>query len=157
MKEFRFILAGILLLLSGIVLAVETPQVYMVAKNKITGTTFTQAVFFQSDEIITLAECETELEYGLTSGWRIYTHLLRKVQGFDYSTQYSCAESDQLFSIWIGQRSARRVIYLVSNKNGRLTVKPQESYATCMKYVRTEQVDETHELFCGRSLQKIIE
>jgi len=93
----------------------------------------------------------------LSSGWRVYTHLLRKVRDFDYSTQYSCAESNRLFSIWIGQSSARRVICLVSNNNGRLKVKPQASWATCMKYVRAEQVDETRELFCGRSSQKIIE
>jgi len=157
MKALHFAVVCVLLLLTGRLLAAESPEIYMVAKNKITGTTFTQAVFFKSDEITTLAECETELEYGLTSGWRIYTHLLRKVHGFDYSTQYSCAESDLLFSKWIGQQSARRVIYLVSNKNGHLNVKPQQSYAACMSQVRATQSEETRELFCGQSSQKIIE
>jgi len=36
------------LLLPGAVLAVETPQVYMVGKSKITGSAFMQVVFFKA-------------------------------------------------------------------------------------------------------------
>lgn len=157
MKVLRLAIACMCVLLAEYSLAANSSHVYMVAKNKITGTTYTQVVFFKSDEITTLEECNTEIEYGLSSGWRIYTHLLRKVKGFDYSTHYSCAESDQVFTKWIGEYSARRVIYLVSNKEAHLMIKPQTSYAACLGIVRTAQKEETNELFCGQSSQKIIE
>lgn len=137
-------------------MAADDVNVYMLAQNKITGTTYTQVVFFQSDEIATLEQCEKEREYGLTSGWRIFTHLLKSKKGVGYSTYYSCAQSQQTISNWIGQRSRRDVIYLVENKNNELKIRLMESYAKCVREVRRIQGEESNQLFCGKSTQKII-
>jgi len=157
MKALFCLLVSVLIGLSTFAHARQAPNVYMVAKNKVTGTTFTQVVFFNSDEINTLQACETELEYGLTSGWRIFTHLLRKAKGFDYSTHYSCTESDQVLTNWIGRAAHRSVIYQVSINDSQLRVKPTQSYSLCLKEVRAEQGEESYELFCGKSSQKILE
>lgn len=157
MKGLFCLLVSVFIGLSAFANAGQTSNVYMVAKNKVTGTTFTQLVFFNSDEINTLKECETELKYGLTSGWRIFTHLLRKAKGFDYSTHYSCAESEQILTNWIGRDAHRSVIYQVKINDSQLTIKPAQSYSLCLKELRTVQTEETYELFCGKSSQKILE
>ena len=45
MKALRFVVLCILLLLTGRLLAVASPEIYMVAKNKITGTTLRRLCF----------------------------------------------------------------------------------------------------------------
>ena len=156
----KIIKSALLLALFGLcstAYGVEQNNVYMIAENKINGTTYIQVVFFKSDEITTLAECDKEREYGLTSGWRIYTHLLKRKKGLSYSTYYSCVESGQTLSRWVGRRSsAGIVVYMVESKGSHMKVKLANSYSECVHEVRAIQEKETHQLFCGKSTQRVL-
>jgi len=133
-----------------------SPHVYMVASSKITGTTYSQLVFFRSDEINTLAQCEEERTYGLTSGWRIYTHLTRKTKGFGYSVQYFCAESELRMSLWQASVKFYNKVYLLELKEQQLGIKLMDSYAACVKTQRGLNPEAGVTVLCGKSNQRVI-
>lgn len=130
--------------------------VYMIALVKLRDTSYSQVIFFSSDEITSPEQCEKEREYGLTSGWRIYSHQTLPTRGMQYSVTYHCAQSQQLVSNWIGSRSGYDKVYLVRRDGLDMTLARQENYSVCLKTLREEQNEESQSLFCGRSNQEIL-
>tara|TARA_B110000495_G_C22905536_1_gene528573 strand:+ start:238 stop:444 length:207 start_codon:yes stop_codon:yes gene_type:complete len=68
----------------------------------------------------------------------MFTRLLGRVKGFDYSTH-------------------RRVICRVNVSDCQLSSQLAQSYSLCLEDIRAVQTEEGYELFCGKTAQKVFE
>ncbi|CAM3547278.1 hypothetical protein [Parendozoicomonas haliclonae] len=130
-------------------------DIFMIARAKVNDSTLTSVVFFNSHEITTLKECETERRYGSRNNWRVFTHVLN-TGGVSYGTQYRCATSPQKVSKWFDTDPYTRKYLVRYDQNKNMTVTPYDSIADCRRQVMKEQDEENINLFCASSNQDLI-
>ncbi len=131
----------------------ETTHTYLLAKYKLKGTTYTQIVFFEEEEVQGKESCEKERIYGRGGSWRYYNHMVNRSRGFSANVNYFCLETPINFGVW-NDYAEYEYIYLVDIRTESPTVKETTSYANCLREMRKTQAKESHNYFCARSNQK---
>ncbi|MDF2447332.1 MAG: hypothetical protein K0S46_2568 [Moraxellaceae bacterium] len=131
--------------------------VYMVTRIKLTGTDFTQVVFFRHHAITTMEACEAERQAGLSTGWNHFSrYYLKTLKGISYKVEYRCVESKQDFAFW-RQGVPLDNFYLVRTKDGQLEVLPQRNFFACRDALQAGGAAETVDAFCAISSQAIVQ
>lgn len=132
------------------------PWVYMVARVKLTGTDFTQVVFFRHPAITTMEECETERAAGLTSGWVHFNRqYFRTLKGIAYKVDYRCVEGEQYLAIWKPSNQLDR-FYLVRTTDGKLRTRLKSGFFACRDALRKITREEGIDAFCAKASQAIL-
>lgn len=128
-------------------------SVYLVTRIKLTGTDFTQVVFFRHNAITTLEACEAERQAGLSTGWNHFSrYYLKTLKGISYKVDYRCVESERDFAYW-RQGVPYDNFYLVRTKDSQLEVLPQRNFFDCRDSLgATESID----AFCAISSQRLL-
>lgn len=134
------------------------PWVYMVARVKLTGTDFTQVVFFRHRSVTTLEACEAERSAGMISnGWKFYsTRYLKTLKGISFRIDYRCVESDLHLRYW-RQGDPLDRFYLVRTEAGKLTLEQHRDFFACRRALNRDAATETIDAFCGIASQAILE
>lgn len=134
------------------------PWVYMVARVKLTGTDFTQVVFFRHPSVTDLEACEAERSAGMiANGWKFYaTHYLKTLKGISYRIDYRCVESDLHLRYWRKGDPQDR-FYLVRTTDGKLTLEQHRNFFACRRALNQDAATETIDAFCGIGSQAILE
>lgn len=133
------------------------PSIYMVTRIKLTGTDFTQVVFFRHPAITTLEACEAERQAGLSTGWNYFSrYYLKTLKGISYKVEYRCVESRQDFVNW-RQGVPLDNFYLVHTTDRRLEVRPQRNFFACRHALRDRGTEESLDRFCAISSQALMQ
>ncbi|HEX6592511.1 MAG TPA: hypothetical protein VF050_10975 [Moraxellaceae bacterium] len=136
---------------------VAGPGIYMVARVKLTGTDFTQVVFFKHNAITTLEACEAERNAGLTTGWNHYSrYYLKTFKGIAYKVDYRCVESDQRIAFW-RYGVPYNHFYLVRTTDSKLKVEAYSNFFACRRALNPGKTEETIDAFCTMSSQEILD
>lgn len=134
----------------------DTPPatVYMVVRVKLTGTDFTQVVFFNHSAITTLEACEAERQAGLSTGWNYFSrHYLKTLKGISYKVDYRCVASRQRLAPWRPGVPLDN-FYLVRTADAQLEVTPQRNFFACRDALQATGASESVEAFCAISSQR---
>jgi hypothetical protein len=135
------------------------PHIYLVARVKLNGTDLTQVIFFQSDAITTLEDCETERTAGMTTGWTHYSaRYVNTLPGVSYKIDYRCVQSDQHLAFW-HRANPMSTVYLVHTQGGKLGLQVFSNFFRCRDSLRNEAGktrEESIDLFCATSSQSVI-
>lgn len=133
--------------------AAADEAVYLLARIKVEGTDYSQVGLLSSPEIHTVADCEAERRYGQTTGWRVYGHILRTFKGLAYQVEYRCAVSDLHIEPMRLGRMPMLYTYEVSLAQGRVSLRPHDSYSSCLGAVQRQ---ESIGRFCAKSGQALL-
>ena len=132
----------------------ENGTVYLVGKYKVQGTSYTQTVFFQDNDVSSLAACEKERQLGHSGRWRYFRHIVRKDGGIPFTVNYFCVQTPHEFKRWY-ESDPYEHIYLIDVRDG-LVVSKAETYSACLRQLKQSQLEESHEFFCSTASQPIL-
>jgi len=142
----------ILLMLFSTTAVADDHYVYLLAKVKLKGTTYTQIAFFHDEEVKDLASCEKERNFGRRGNWRRYTHYVVKNTGLSLHANYFCVQTQEPLSGW-QEHAEYEHVYLVDVNDGDIKLIELNTYMECLNKMRETQEDETHTFFCAKSNQ----
>lgn len=130
-------------------------DVYLLSRNKLDGTDYTQAVFLSHPQMTTLAACDAERKAARTTGFRLFPRLYFATRkGLSVQDQLYCVESTQKFSAFNPGPAFQEYTYLINLNGNQLSVKSFPTLGACMA-TAGENNQTSPNRFCAKSKQSL--
>lgn len=134
--------------------AADNQQIFLLSKRKVVNSTHTLVVIFYDKAIVTMDQCEREIQRGVRGQWRYYHHTFPRIKGYAEKTDYFCVSSSIEVDAWF-ERARYDTVYKIDVRNPQLEIQHKKNYAQCLNELRREIADENRTRFCAKASQKI--
>lgn len=145
-----------LLLLPAQTQAAPGDAVWLVATLKVQGTSSSKTLFFRNRDVTSLQQCREDIQRGRLNQWRFYNPPSDRSLAAGESAIYRCVSAPLQLTGWI--RSAPyRYTYEIHIADGRMSVEPRPSLASCLSSLRhsTGKQEASLNHYCTSSSQQI--
>jgi hypothetical protein len=129
-------------------------RIYLLSKRQMVESNYTLVVFFYDRGIVTMADCEREIQRGVRGQWRYYNHKFQKPSGYSEKIDYYCVQSTARIDPWYDKASYDS-IFQIDLRDGNNQIRKMQHYADCLRDLRQHIRDENRFFFCGKVSQAI--
>lgn len=132
----------------------DAQYVMLLGKRQVHNSTHTKAIFFYDRGVTSLADCQREIQRGTRGQWRYYHHRFTRDHGYSWRTDYFCVQASARVNAWY-QADPYDHVFLVDLRTSTLHIHKKPNLNDCLRDLRKQVPDETHQFFCARVSQTL--